>query len=225
MVDVSGTVVVAVLTRSPSSGGKTRLFQALGRSPDPDLLRALFLDTLDAAELPGTARVVCHTPPGASEEMRALVPDGVALLPQRTGDLGQRMQSVFDDLFALGAASVILIGSDLPSLPRAALVAARDALIARPAAVVIGPARDGGYFLVGATSAAAPAAMLAAGGWGGPDVFARALSAAKRECHEVVLLPEESDVDTVEDLRRTATRSDGGIRTRAWARRHLGTTL
>ena len=219
MVDVSGAVVVAVLTRAPSAGGKSRLFAGLGCAPDPALLQALLLDTLDAARLPDAVRVVCHTPAAAGAEMATLVPEGVLLLPQRSGDLGERMQAVFDDLFARRAAAVILIGSDLPELSSAVVGAARDALVARPAALVIGPSSDGGYFLVAATSARTPAAIFAAGGWGGGDVCARALAAARRDRTEVVLLPEEADVDTVDDLRRVENGACGAVRTRAWVRR------
>src|SRR5688572_19212007 len=58
MVDVSQALVVAVLTRAPSSGGKSRLFRALGLAPDPALLSALLLDTLEGVTVPEVRRVV-----------------------------------------------------------------------------------------------------------------------------------------------------------------------
>jgi len=57
MVGVPGPIVVAVLTRAPSRGGKSRLFAALGRPPDPTLLSALLLDTLDGVG-PATAQKI-----------------------------------------------------------------------------------------------------------------------------------------------------------------------
>src|SRR5687768_14234144 len=116
MVDVQGQAVVALLTRAPSAGGKTRLFAEIGCAPDAEVLTALLLDTLDAARCPGVTRVVCFTPREAEAELRAIVPADVMLLPQRGEDLGVRMRHAFDDLLARGATSVVLIGSDVPGL-------------------------------------------------------------------------------------------------------------
>ena len=58
MVELAGAAVVAILTRAPSSGGKRRLFAALGRAPDPALLTALLLDTLDATAVAGVHRAI-----------------------------------------------------------------------------------------------------------------------------------------------------------------------
>src|SRR6185436_908851 len=62
MVDVSDARVVAILTRAPSSGGKSRLFRALACPPDSGLLTALLLDTVDGAAARGVTRVVSVTP-------------------------------------------------------------------------------------------------------------------------------------------------------------------
>ena len=151
MVDVAGQAVVAILTRAPSAGGKSRLFAALGRPPDPDLLGALLLDTLDGIAAAAAARVVCFTPDDAAPEMRALAPPEVQLLPQGDGDLGARMSRAFERLFAGGASPIVLVGSDLPLIDAAAVGDAFARLRADPGAVVLGPAADGGYYLVGAT--------------------------------------------------------------------------
>jgi hypothetical protein len=151
MVDLQDQDVVAVLTRAPSAGGKSRLFAGLGRPPDPDLLAAFLLDTLDAVALPHIARVACFTPATAETEVRALVPPDVHVLAQREDDLGDRMRLAFDDLFAGGARSAVLVGSDLPGLDGAVVSGAFRGLHEHPEAVVLGPARDGGYYLIGAT--------------------------------------------------------------------------
>ena len=93
MVDAADAPVVAVLTRAPSSGGKTRLFASLGLPPDPALLTALLLDTLDGAAAPGVRRVVAVTPPESCDEVRRIVGD-VEVMPQPHGDLGDRMRGV-----------------------------------------------------------------------------------------------------------------------------------
>ena len=69
-----------MLTRAPSSGGKTRLFTSLGIPSDPALLTALLLDTLDGAAAPGVRRVVAVTPPDACDDLRRSI-GGVEVVP------------------------------------------------------------------------------------------------------------------------------------------------
>jgi rSAM/selenodomain-associated transferase 1 len=218
VVELADEDVVAVLTRAPSAGGKTRLFSALRRPPDPALLRALFLDTLDATDLPGVTRVVCFTPPGAGDEMRSLVPAGVQLMEQSEGDLGARMLGVFEELLASGASGVVLIGSDLPLLERSTVLGACRHLKEDPEAVVIGAASDGGYCLLGATQR--PAALMADMAWGRSDVLAQTLARAEGAGLRVVQLPATRDVDTPDDLQAVAEAASRGVRTRAWAQRN-----
>jgi rSAM/selenodomain-associated transferase 1 len=209
MVDLQGTDVVAILTRAPSAGGKTRLFRELGCAPDPHLLASLLLDTLDAIDAIGCTRVACFTPPSDAAEMRALVPPDVLLLPQRDGDLGDRMRLAFDELLARGAGSVVLIGSDVPGIEPSAVLAATCALRERPTAVVLGPARDGGYYLIAASRT--PNALFDRMEWGQPDVLVETEHRARLAGIEIVRVAAGSDVDTLADL-RTLIRSDAPAR-------------
>jgi rSAM/selenodomain-associated transferase 1 len=199
MVDLQGQAAVAVLTRAPSAGGKTRLFADMRRAPDPELLAALLLDTLEAVRVPSTACVVCYTPPDAEREMRALVPPDVILVAQRGEGLGERMRLAFDDLFAGGAASVVLIGSDLPALDSRTIADAHRVLRARPDIVVLGPAADGGYYLIGATRT--PAGLLDGLAWGTAHVLAETERRARDAGIEIERVAGARDVDTLDDLR------------------------
>ncbi len=221
MVDVAGQAVVAVLTRAPSSGGKSRLFAALGRKPDPDLLAALLLDTLDAIGAAGGAtRIVCFTPPESTAEMRALVPAGVGLLPQGDGDLGARMRRAFEELLAAGARSVVLVGSDLPSIEPASIAKAHAHVAADHDAVVLGPAADGGYYLIGA--ARVYAWLFEGLPWGTPTICTETRMRAEARNVRVRLVAPAADVDTPDDLRRIATAAGGRApRTRDWIIRRL----
>ena len=213
---VQAPAVVAVLTRAPSSGGKTRLFASLGRAPDTALPRALLLDTLDAVSASGLAAVVCFSPPEAEEEVRALVPGGVQIVPQRGDDLGARMRAAFDDLLAGGVAGVVLVGSDLPLLSPDTLRAVEGWLRREPDTVCLGPATDGGYYLIGA--ARTPAVLFEGMRWGVPTVLEETLSRARAARIPVRLLPAAADVDTPGDLAAVMLARDAGRRTRAWAR-------
>jgi hypothetical protein len=208
MVGDEAAPVVAVLTRAPSAGGKTRLFAALGRPPDPALMTALLLDTLDGARASGRSCLVAVDPPGACDEVSALVPEGVRVWPQPAGPLGDRMRSVMAALLDGGAPAVVLVGSDLPDL-RGAIVERALAHLARdPDALVLGPSADGGYYLIAGTRVPAVFDGIA---WGGPDVLAQTVAAAGRAGQTVHLLAGLRDVDTPEDLEAAR-----GPRTRAW---------
>lgn len=215
MVGVQAARVVAVLTRAPSSGGKSRLFAALGCAPDPDLLTALLLDTIDGAAAPGARRVVAVTPAWAREEIAAIVPPGVEVIAQPEGDLGERMRATMASLLDEGATAVALVGSDLPELTPALLTDAFAALARDPLALVLGPAADGGYYLVAATHVPDVFAGIE---WGTAGVLAQTLDAAEAAGQPVILLDSLEDVDTLDDLRRVR-RSGPASRTGRWVGR------
>jgi rSAM/selenodomain-associated transferase 1 len=217
MVDVADAAVLAVLTRAPSSGGKTRLFADLGRVPDRRLLEALLLDTIERAAPTGVRRVIVVTPGSACAEVQELAP-GVDVIPQAEGDLGERMHAAMVHLFERGARSVAVIGSDLPDITPDSVAAAFEALESDPEALVLGPAADGGYYLVAARRV--------------PDIFtgiewgsARAMEQTERlamaQGFRVRRITAMSDVDTADDLRRAAGGTPAPRRTAAWVREFL----
>jgi len=214
MVDVAGARVVAVLTRAPSSRGKTRLFEALGCAPDPRLLTALLLDTLDGVAVPGVVRVLSVTPASACDEVVSLVPPGIGVMSQAEGSLGERMRAVFASLFEHGARAVALIGSDLPGITPSIVADAFEALERDPGTIVLGPAADGGYYLVAATRVPDVFDGIA---WGTGTVLAQTVAAAATAGLRVTLVDTVADVDTPDDLRRVATGLPAS-RTAAWRR-------
>ena len=210
MVDVAETPIVAVLTRAPSATGKRRLFGALGLPPDPLLLQALLLDTLDAVLAAGY-RVIVGTEPATSlDEMRALVPASVEVVAQAPGDLGDRMRALMAGAFARGATSVVLVGSDLPDLSPAIVHEAVRILRAEPHVVVLGPAADGGYYLVGATCIPK---IFNGIDWGSGAVLRQTEAAAAAAGLARRYLVTLHDVDAPSDLASVRAR-----RTCAWAK-------
>jgi uncharacterized protein len=211
MVDVRSAPVVAILTRAPSAGGKTRLFASLGRAHDPALLSALLLDTVDGAAAPGVRRVIAVTPPEACDEVRRLIPD-VDVVPQPEGDLGDRMRHVMAALLDAGAPAVAVIGSDLPHLAPATVAEALTVAARERATLVLGPAEDGGYYLIAATRVPNVFSSI---DWGSARVLAQTEDAAARDGLTVHRLGPMSDVDSADDLRRAC--GDGRARrTEAW---------
>jgi hypothetical protein len=106
---------------------------------------------------------------------------------------------------------VLLVGSDLPDLSPEPLREAVEVLDREPRAVVLGPAADGGYYLVGATSVPD---VFTGIDWGGPDVLSQTEAAATRTGLTCRRLATQSDVDWPSDLALVRAR-----RTRAWVER------
>jgi len=214
----STRAALVVMARVPSdSRGKSRLIRDLG-GDHVELRRALLQDTLDAVRgVPDVNLFVAFEPSDSIAEMRELVGDGARLIPQHGETLGDRMCNAFADVFAAGYSPVVLIGSDLPSLPSSHLTQAfdrlRDGLDA-----VIGPAVDGGYYLIGLCRPCP--ALFASMAWSTPDVLATTMSTAQRCGLTVSLLFPWHDVDTVDDLRRVLRDAQGATRIRAWMAAH-----
>jgi len=208
MVDIPPPAVVAILTRAPSRGGKSRLFAALDRPPDPALLSALLLDTLDGVNHPGASRVVVVEPADARDEMRAVLPHDVRVMAQADGPLGERMRAAMQALFDEGASIVVLVGSDLPDIAPQTIDQAISRLRDDPAALVLGPARDGGYYLIAATRVPD---VFDGIDWGSSGVLEQTRAAAAKHGIPVHLLESLSDIDRVEDLRSVRAQ-----RTREW---------
>ena len=205
---------VAVLARAPSAPGKTRL----GAS-SPELRRALLLDTWDAVLEGSWDAALIFAPAGSAAECASLMRGSrrpALLVPQAGDDLGARMSSAFRELFEAGYLRVILIGSDLPTLPSDRLAEAERAF-RQGADLVLGPAEDGGYYLLGLTRSRDE--ILSGISWEAPDVFLQTMKRAKEAGLRVHTLPSWYDVDSPRDLERVAT--DAALRG-ARTRRLLG---
>ena len=127
---------------------------------------------------------------------RLLGPTGVALVNQGAGDLGLRMQRQLARAFALGYGQVVLLGTDLPQLSCSDLQQAFTALDAGPA--VLGPASDGGYWLLGLTRPLP--ALLCGIAWGSDQVLQQTRLRAEALSLPITLLRQQADLDRPADL-------------------------
>jgi rSAM/selenodomain-associated transferase 1 len=133
-----------------------------------------------------------YTPAGTESELRALLPDAFGLVLQGDGDLGARLVRGISDLIAAGHAGAILINSDSPTLPRAILEAAVEAVL-RGDNAVLSPAFDGGYTLIGLSK---PHAHLFADiPWSTERVYELTLQRAREIGLRVIALDRWYDVD------------------------------
>jgi len=202
---VTALPAVAVMAKVPGlEPVKSRLQPALTAAQATDLYRCFLLDRLDAlAALDGVHGLVAFTPPAAASAMRALVPAGLGLRPQRGGDLGERLSNLLTDLLAAGHPAALAIDSDSPTLPMAYVAEAARVLAEDQADVAVGPCDDGGYYLIGLRS---PQPALFRGvPWSTGAVLGTTLEAAAALGLRVHRLEGWFDVDTERDLRRLHT--------------------
>lgn len=188
---------VLVFVRAPVAGTvKTRLARSVGDETALRLYRRLGETAVRAALETGAAVRVHHTPDDAASLVRGWLGERVTLLGQDTGDLGDRMARAFSAAFAEGFTRVLIVGSDLPEITPGLLLDGFAALDRRSA--VLGPAADGGYWLLGLREPAP--SIFREMAWSTARVFEetrRRLAAAGRD---PALLPVLRDVDEVEDL-------------------------
>ena len=210
--------VVGVMARAPSCEGKSRLIRQLRTSDGAGLRTALLRDTLAAVAPIHAEKAVLYTPLDGEAEIQRVTPFDAKFLAQRGATLGERMRNGASDLLALGFGCVVLVGADLPTLPAAYIVNALERLTQPRESLILGPAEDGGYYLIGLTRVHDE--LFDGIPWGTPDVLHRTLEAAGALRLRVELLPVWYDVDLSSDLKRLWQRTADGDpvahHTRAW---------
>lgn len=199
---------LVILTKAPEPGrSKTRLVPPLTAEEAAALAKALLIDQLEnAAAIHGIERFVAYTPESAADAVAALAPEGFRCFAQEGRSLGERMSHAFEHLFARGARSVILIGSDLPPVPRGVFHEGFAVLAGGRADVVLGPSADGGYYLVGMNRPVG--AVFEDITWSRADVLSRTIEKLKTLNLNYELLPSWYDIDTATDLRRLESELD-----------------
>ncbi|MEO1498435.1 MAG: TIGR04282 family arsenosugar biosynthesis glycosyltransferase [Planctomycetota bacterium] len=192
---------------------KTRLAAAIGDRPAAELALEFLRATMCQLEaLPIATRRLAYAPRsegGAFRRLASTRPVRWELEPQTDGDLGDRMQAVLST-----AGSVVIVGSDTPDLPTAAVYDALLWLGVGEPRFVLAPTDDGGYWLVGGQGTPPP--VFANMPWGGPTVLSesvdRLAAAGWRRDDGYRLLTPWYDVDTQRDLialaRRLAARDE-----------------
>ena len=194
------TDALIVFVKEPRPGTvKTRLAAAVGDEHAAQLYRALAEEEVRRTK-PARGeyqRLFFFTPPDAGPALARWFP-GETFLPQQGVDLGQRMANAFETAFARGARRVAIIGTDVPGISRELV---REALLALgDHDVVVGPARDGGYYLLALDR---PRPMLFdAIPWSTSAVLAATAERASVLGLRLSVLEPLSDIDTLEDLRR-----------------------
>jgi rSAM/selenodomain-associated transferase 1 len=189
-----------VVGKAPVAGlVKTRLAADIGPAATLALYRCFLEDVAAIADaLPECRLAFSFWPVAAAAAFHALRPDAL-LFPQHGADFGGRLLSAFEQASVAGYDASVLIGSDNPGLPAAYVAQAFAALEEAP--TVLGPAEDGGYYLIG-MRAPQPALFHSGIAWSTPMVTEQTRVAAARAGLEMADVPRWYDIDTLDDLRR-----------------------
>lgn len=188
---------VLVFAKNPEPGRvKTRLAAEIGEEEAARLYRRLGRRVVDQLRGGDYRLVVCYDPPGAGEEIvHWLDGEELDLRPQAEGELGVRLEAAFGDAFR-ESRRVCVVGTDAPGVDRSLVEEAFRAL--DTADVVLGPAEDGGYYLM-ALSQPAPA-LFREIPWSTSAVLETTEARAREAGLTVARLRTLSDVDTAADL-------------------------
>ncbi len=201
-----------IFARNPEPGSvKTRLHSRYTPNQAAAIYRAFILDTVQAAnEATADRRCVACDPPGSEADLSDLAGPGWILFPQARADLGERMYQAARHCFDLGAGRVVIIGTDVPSLPPRHVNRAFELLQGHD--IVLGPSTDGGYYLVGLARPLREIFQDIA--WSTERVFDQTLERVRSLGLTAGILPSWYDVDTPEQLDHlvddTRTRFQGG---------------
>jgi rSAM/selenodomain-associated transferase 1 len=189
---------VLVMAKAPRPGRvKTRLHPLLGPDGCARLQAELIRHTTSLVLSRHLAAFVAFDPPDARTELDLLVPGPVRLLPQSGANLGQRLDAAVTQVLASRPGPLLVIGTDAPTLTPAALDAALDQVV--DADAVLGPALDGGYYLIGLSRPQPGLFAIDPDLWGGDQVMTATLAAARAKGLTVRQLPQLRDLDTPED--------------------------
>lgn len=197
---------VLLFTKFPQPGMvKTRLARTVGDETAAKLQQAFLEDQLLMLTKIGADVTLCCDPFRPLSDYERLFP-GFTYRPQQGADLGERMLRALHRTLEETGKPAVLIGSDLPDLPDRHVSEAFAAL--RDAQVCLGPATDGGFYLLGLCEPLPPD-IFDDVVWGGSQVLERTLDNCASWGLTHHLLPPWPDMDTGEDLVAYAKRNQG----------------
>ncbi|MGA9382374.1 MAG: TIGR04282 family arsenosugar biosynthesis glycosyltransferase [Phormidium sp.] len=186
-----------VFTRYPEPGKtKTRLIPVLGAEGAANLHRQLTETVITQVKELQDVLIEVHFTGGNQQLMQAWLGENLTYKQQSEGDLGRRMTTAFQTAFNNGIEKVVIIGSDCPALQSQLIEEAFAALFQHE--LVLGPATDGGYYLIGLKRLIPE--LFTGVNWGTSEVLHQTVEIAESLKLTVAYLTTLSDVDRPEDL-------------------------
>jgi hypothetical protein len=190
--------IFGLFAKRPCAGQvKTRLAAETSPVWAAEAATAFLLDGVDRYATSADARMLVYAPAQDREFFAHLAGTNYQLLPQAEGDLGCRMREFFLARMQTGQERIVVLGTDSPTLP-VSYVDQAFALL-ETADVVLGPALDGGYYLLGCARRLPP--IFAGIVWSSHTVFADTIARLHDPTWNLALLAPWYDVDTSDDWR------------------------
>jgi rSAM/selenodomain-associated transferase 1 len=189
---------ITIMAKASVAGSvKTRLVPPLSHQEAAELntccLADIAANVAAAAEWVPIQGFAAYHPTGSERFFEGLLPDNFKLLPPREPTIGRSLFHAARDLLAAGYGSVCLVNADSPTLPTDLLVAAVRSLQESGDRVVLGPAADGGYYLIGLKHF--HQRLFEAIDWSTDRVYRQTIARAGEIGLSVVSLAEWYDVD------------------------------
>ncbi|WP_051249671.1 TIGR04282 family arsenosugar biosynthesis glycosyltransferase [Maridesulfovibrio zosterae] len=191
---------VLIFIKYPQSGKvKTRLGKVIGDELAALFYRSFVEDILEKLEQAKVSITLCYDPFRPLKQYQKWL--GCRhFIPQRGESLGERMENAFQDNFAGNCTSCTLIGSDIPGIDPQIV---QDSLeLLKKSTACIGPANDGGYYLIGFQKDNLSKTIFKDMKWSTDTVFNTTLQRLKNEKLNPAILPYFSDIDTLDDLHK-----------------------
>jgi rSAM/selenodomain-associated transferase 1 len=223
------SAAIGIMCKAPRPGSaKTRLAATIGVEAAARL-SACFLRDVAASIEAASENLACrgygvYAPAGGEAELREILPSSFGLLLQADAEFGNVLHGAAYGLLAAGHDCVALVNSDSPTLPPAVLIQAVEALRRPGDRMVLGPASDGGYYLIGLK--VPHRHLFTSIPWGTDAVARLTLERASQIGLATMMLPDWYDIDDAEtlgwlrdELAGTSPRFKGGglaAASRAW---------
>lgn len=194
-------LAIVIMAKVPRKGlVKTRLKPVLNDEQCAELSIRFLKDAVNKVQKITPNLIVAFAPADGRKELENLLPEGVILTEQKGNDLGERMNSAFEFAEARGFSPVIMIGTDSPDLPPEHIISAIELFKEDQTNIVLGAAKDGGYYLIGLRNATNN--IFENVEWSSAKTYEQTAENARRifAC-EPAEIPIWYDVDTPEDLK------------------------
>ncbi len=196
ILDLRNSKAFGVFAKQPLAGQvKTRLARMTSPAWAQRVAQASLEDSIDRFRAVSAARSIVYSAADGKSYFKRLANDQFSLVPQTDGDLGQRLQSFFNRCRRQRYRRKVVVGSDSPTLPLEYIEQAFELL--RKNDVVIGPALDGGYYLIG--GGPRMPAIFDDIPWSSAQVLEKTVARLQATSSRLALLPPWYDVDTVDD--------------------------
>lgn len=198
--------IVLLFIKAPVKGRvKSRLAAAIGQDHALNLYKNFVLDVLNALQKSVYPVRICFYP----ATMRAAVADWIGgahqYMAQNGNDLGERMEHAFSRVFSEGFTRAVIIGGDIPDLKGVLIHEAFQSLKTND--VVLGPAADGGYYLIGFNKDSFLSQPFHEIMWSTDSVFRDTITILQSASRRIHLLPSWEDVDSLADLKSLVKRN------------------